>query len=149
MNATKRVKTSLIQQSEILREEIKELDLQLEQIHEKRAALTQALLMATEDEKARKRISATSPEPSSLKEEVTDQDVERQALNSLTWKPFPSGKKGEWTFATDRSGNLMSSLERSRSLVNALRGQRRVSLGGYHYRMSQDGKFLHRFPAGD
>lgn len=150
----KKTKTNTIRQSAVIEAEIKEVDLQLEQLADKKASLSRALLLAVEDEtkdEADERGDAASQNVPSegLRDAETGEDVEERVLNSLSWRPFRSGKKGEWTFATDRSGNLMTPLERSRTLVAALRDQRRVSLGGYHYRMSQDGKFLHRFPTSD
>jgi len=138
MKTTKQAKPNLVRQSEPIEDEMKELDLQLEELRERRAALSQALLMAKKDERE------GQEEPSGLE---PYEDVEEIALKSLPWRPFGPGKKGEWTFATDMNGNLITQLERSHSFVSALRERSRVDRGGYHYRISQNGRFLHRFPA--
>ena len=50
MKAARQTKANVIEQSETLQDEIKEIDIQLEQLKEKRTALSQAMLMAVKEE---------------------------------------------------------------------------------------------------
>lgn len=132
-------------QREALQDEIEEINLQLEQLKEKRTALSQALIIAEKEEehgKEEEEGGGGSPDELEMFENPVDTN-----LSLLQWRSFGPGKKGEWTFATDRNGRLMEQLEHSPSFVSALRENQRVNRGSYNYKISQNGRFLHRFPA--
>lgn len=69
-----------------------------------------------------------------------------RVLTSLQWKPFKGGKDGEWTFLTDPQGNLVEELEPLKDFVLGLTKDKRVIEGEYAYNVSENKKFLHRFP---
>jgi hypothetical protein len=140
MRSTKQIEeANVIQQREALQDEIKDLDLQLEQLQERRTALSQAMSMAAKEEQGKR-----GRPPDEL--EMFDTPEVRN-LNMLQWRPFGPGKKGEWTFATERNGRLVKQLEQSPLFISALKAHQRVDRGGYHYKISGNGRFLHRFPA--
>jgi hypothetical protein len=68
-------------------------------------------------------------------------------LGSLQWKPFKGGKEGEWTFLTDPQGKLIKELEPIKGFVEGLSKDKRVVEGEYGYNISENKKFLHRFPS--
>lgn len=70
-----------------------------------------------------------------------------KVLASLQWKPFKGGKDGEWTFLTDPQGNLVKELEPIRGFVEGLSKDKRVVEGEHGYNISENRKFLHRFPS--
>ncbi len=70
-----------------------------------------------------------------------------KVLASLQWKPFKGGKDGEWTFLSDPQGNLIKELEPMRGFVEGLSKDKRVVEGEYGYNISENRKFLHRFPS--
>ena len=70
-----------------------------------------------------------------------------KVLASLQWKPFKGGKEGEWTFLTDPQGNLIKELEPIKGFVEGLSKDKRVVEGEHGYNISENKKFLHRFPA--
>jgi hypothetical protein len=70
-----------------------------------------------------------------------------RVLTSVQWKPFKGGKDGEWTFLTDPKGNLVKDLEPINDFVQKLTKDKRVIEGEYGYNISENKKFLHRFPA--
>jgi hypothetical protein len=142
MKSARQTNAKVIEQSETLQDEIKEIDIQLEQLKEKRAALSQAVLMAVKEEQGEE-----EKEEERRPEEIEmSENSEETNLSLLQWRPFGPGKKGEWTFATDREGRLLQQLEHSSSLLSSLKERQRVNIGGYNYKMSENGRFLHRFP---
>jgi hypothetical protein len=70
-----------------------------------------------------------------------------RVLTSLQWKSFKGGKDGEWTFLTDPQGNLVKELEPVKDFVLKLTKDKRIFKGEYGYNVSENKKFLHRFPA--
>ena len=149
MKAARQTKANVIEQSETLQDEIKEIDIQLEQLKEKRTALSQAMLMAVKEEQGGGGGEEEEEEERRLDEPEMSESSEERDLSLLRWTPFGPGKKGEWTFATDRDGSLIQQLERSPSFLSSLKEHQRVNRGGYDYKISENGRFLHRFPAGD
>jgi hypothetical protein len=139
MKSTKQTEANAIEQKEALRQEINELDIQLERLKERRTALSQAMVLAAREEEG------GEERPAGELEEFENPEV--MSLNTLQWRPFGPGKKGEWAFATERDGGLVKQLEQSPSVISALKTHQRLDRGGYHYKMSRDGRFLHRFPA--
>ncbi len=69
-----------------------------------------------------------------------------RVLTSVQWTPFKGGKDGEWTFLTDPQGNLVKELEPVKEFVQGLTKDKRVVVGEYGYNISENKKFLHRFP---
>jgi len=70
----------------------------------------------------------------------------QERLESLPWRDFEAGGTGQWTFVNDRAGKLLSELEPVRDVVEELRRGEPLVVGGYRYRLSQNGKFLNRTP---
>jgi hypothetical protein len=145
MKSARQANAKVIEQSETLQGEIKEIDIQLEQLKERRAALSQAMLMAVKEEQARGEEEEEKEEERRPEEPVMSENSEETNLSLLQWRPFGPGKKGEWTFATDREGRLLQQLEHSSSFLSSLKEHQRVNIGGYNYKMSENGRFLHRF----
>jgi hypothetical protein len=69
-----------------------------------------------------------------------------EVLASLQWKPFKGGKDGEWTFLTDPQGNLVKELEPVKDFVQKLTKDKKIIDGEYGYNISENKKFLHRYP---
>lgn len=78
--------------------------------------------------------------------EVKSAMVVTGVLTSLQWKPFKGGKDGEWAFLTDRQGNLVKELEPMKAFIEKLKKEKQLVVGEYRYNVSENDKFLHRFP---
>ncbi|MGA2666401.1 MAG: hypothetical protein ABSF83_15805 [Nitrososphaerales archaeon] len=111
-----------------------EIDLMLDYLQRRRADLLSA-----------KSSSAESGERLRRLDHGGRSGIARQErLESLPWRAFEAGGAGQWTFVNDRAGKLLSELEPVRDVVEELGRGEPLVVGGYRYRLSQNGKFLNR-----
>lgn len=73
--------------------------------------------------------------------------AEQNALESLNWKGFNSGK-GEWAFFTSVAGEFLPELKPAAALIEKMKSKEgtEVTVGTYTYKISKE-RFLNRFPA--
>jgi hypothetical protein len=69
-----------------------------------------------------------------------------RAFGSLQWKRFGPDKIGEWAFVSDKQGGLVNSLRPIADVIERLKSGTQLKIGKYRYKISENGKFLNRFP---
>jgi hypothetical protein len=122
---------------------IEELDTIIVRLQKRKQELTEAM----ETMKGEMTFGRT-PSPSGFEKGEDQDSVDEgvlKSLNSVRWKGFGQGKEGEWTFVTDRQGNLTKELQPARGFIEGLKAGAPIAAGKYRYKVSQDGKFLNRY----
>jgi hypothetical protein len=117
---------------------IEELDLMLDFLQRRKEDLLSAKINSAESRKHQRSTEVRSAGKLSV--------AQQERLVALPWKDFGAGKVGQWTFVNDRNGNLTKELEPVKDVVDKLRQGEALSVGGFRYRISENGKFLNRTP---
>lgn len=83
----------------------------------------------------------------SKQQQQTKNAVDPAKLDALPWGQMKKNPKGHWVFLTDQDNDLLDYAKPIQPLLDELKEQKRVVVGGWSYNLSGDGKFLNRFPA--
>ncbi|MDA4113945.1 MAG: hypothetical protein OK474_07850 [Thaumarchaeota archaeon] len=117
---------------------IEELDLMLDYLQRRKEDLLSAKMNSVEGRKHQGSMEVGSVGKLSA--------AQQERLAALPWKDFGAGKVGQWTFVNDRNGNLTKELEPVKDVIDKLKQGEALSVGGFRYRISENGKFLNRTP---